>query len=61
MLFFIYISSNHVNIKSVIIDYPKTSHKLSKPIKQDEKFSQVGFGKNSNSPLYTNTKKVKIF
>ena len=40
--------------KSVITEYPKTSHKLSKTIGKDEK---VG----SNSFMYSDTKKVKIF
>ena len=43
-----------VGIKSVIAEHPKTSHKLSKTIRQTEK---VG----SNSFLYSDTKKVKIF
>ena len=53
---------NIVDIKSVIIDYPvKTLHKLSKNIWQSEKVSLVGSGKISNSPLYSETKKVKNF
>ena len=44
---------NIVNIKSVIIEHPKTSHKLSKTIRQTEKVSEVG----SNSSLYSDTKK----
>ena len=40
--------------KSVITEYLKTSHKLSKTIGKDEK---VG----SNSFMYSDTKKVKIF
>ena len=47
-----------VDIKSVTKEHPKTSHKLSKTIRQAEK---VGCGKNSDSPLYSETKKVKIF
>ena len=43
-----------VDIKSVIAEHPKTSHKLSKTIRQTEKVS-------SNSSLYSDTKKVKIF
>ena len=39
-----------VHIKSVIIEHPKTSHKLAKTIGNDEK---VG----SNSYLYSDTKK----
>ena len=42
-----------VYIKSVITEYPKTSHKLSKTIRQDENFS--------NSHLYIETKNKKIF
>ena len=41
---------NIVDIKSVITEHPKTSHKLSKTIRQAEK---VG----SNSSLYSDTKK----
>ena len=44
---------NIVDIKSVITEHPKTSHQLSKPIRQAEK---VG----SNSSLYSDIKKVKI-
>ena len=33
------------DIKSAIIDHPKTSHKLSKTIRQAENVSQVGSGK----------------
>ena len=43
-----------VGIKSVVTEYPKTSHKLSKTIRQTEK---VG----SNSFLYSDTKKWKFF
>ena len=39
---------------------PKTSCKLCKNIRQVEKISQVGFKKSSNSPLYSETKKVKF-
>ena len=42
-----------VYIKSVIIEYPKTSHKLSKTLEQAEKVSQVG----SNTSLYSDKKK----
>ena len=46
---------NIVDIKSVITEHPhKTSHKLFKTIRQAQK---VG----PNSPLYSDTKKVKIF
>ena len=43
--------------KSVITEHPKASHKLSKTIRQAEKVFQV----DSNSSLYSDTKKVKIF
>ena len=43
--------------KSVIIEYPRTWHKLCKAIRQAEKVSQVG----SNSSWYSDTGKVKIF
>ena len=46
---------NIVDIKSVIIEHPKTSHKLSKTIRLAEKVSQVG----CNSSFYRDTKKVK--
>ena len=45
---------NIVDITSIITEHPKTSHKLSKTIRQAEK---VG----SNSSLDSNAKKVKIF
>ena len=45
---------NPVYIKSVIAEYPKTSHKLSRTIRQAGK---VG----SNSFLYSNTKNVENF
>ena len=41
-----------VEIKSIIAEHPKTSHKLSKTIRQAEK---RGF----NIPFYSDTKKVK--
>ena len=51
---------NFVAIKSVIIICPKTLHKLSKVVRQAEKVSQVkGADKNSDSPLYSETKKWK--
>ena len=55
----IFESPNIVNIKSVIIEYPKTSHKLSshKNIRKAEKVSQVG----SNRSLCSDTKKSKHF
>ena len=43
-----------VDIKSILIEYPKTSHKLSKTIGQ-----AINVG--SNSSLYSDTKNVKIF
>ena len=50
------------DIKSVITEHPKTSHKLSKTIRQAEKVSQVsGADKNSDSSLYGKIKKVKVF
>ena len=54
---------NIVDIKSAIIEYPKTFHKLSKAIMHAEKISQVsGASKNSSkSPSYNETKKYKIF
>ena len=48
-----------VDIKSVIIEHPKTWHKLSKTMTQTEKVSPVGFGKGFNSPLDIETKKVR--
>ena len=47
-------NSDIVDMKSVITKHPKTSHKLSKTLRQAEK---VG----SNSSLYRDTKKVKFF
>ena len=52
---------NNVDIKSVIIEHPKTFPKLSKTIRQAEKVPQIDSGKISNSPLYSETKKVKTF
>ena len=45
-------NTNIVNIKQVIIEHSKTSHNLSKTIRQAKK---VG----SNSSLYSDTKTVK--
>ena len=42
---------NIVDIKSVIIEHPKTSHKLTPTIRQAKKVCQVGFCKSSNSSL----------
>ena len=45
-------------MKSDTIKHSKTSHKLSKTVRQGEKSSQVvGPGKNSFIPLYSDTKK----
>ena len=41
-------------MKSINIEHSKTSHKLSKTIRQAEKL-------DSNSSLYSDTKKVKFF
>ena len=46
--------SNVADIKAAITEHPKTSHKLSKTIRQAEK---VG----SNSSLFSNTRKRGIF
>ena len=44
------------------MEHPKTSHKLSKTIRQAEKIFQVGSVKKvSDSPLYSQTKKAKTF
>ena len=48
---------NIVDIKSVIIEYPKTSYKLSKIIIQTETFSRVGFVRS----VYYDTKKWLFF
>ena len=49
---------NIVDIKPAIMKYPKTSHKLCKAIRQTENDSQVsGASKNSDNPLYSETKK----
>ena len=45
--------STTVDIKSVTIEHPKTSHKLSKAIRQGEKKSYAGSCKSCNSPLYS--------
>ena len=47
-------NSDIIDIKSVITKHPITLHKLSKTIRQ---FEEVG----SNSSLYSDIKKVKIF
>ena len=52
---------NIVDIKSAIIEHTKTTRKLTKPIRQTEKVSQIiGPGKNSNKPSYSKTKKGEI-
>ena len=48
----IFENPNIVDIKSIITEHPKISHKLSKTIRQAKK---VGF----NSPLYSDTKKCE--
>ena len=35
-------------------------HRTPKTMKKAEKFSQVGFGKNPDSPLYSTTKSAKF-
>ena len=46
---------NIFDIKLVTVKHAKTSCTLSKTIRQDEKVFQVGLGKNSDSPLYSET------
>ena len=48
----IFENPNIVDIKSIITEHPKISHKLSKTIRLAKK---VGF----NSPLYSDTKKCE--
>ena len=49
---------NIVDIRSAIIKHPKTSHKLSKSIKQAKKVSQVsGAGKDFERTLYSEASK----
>ena len=45
---------NIFDIKSIITEHSKTSHKLSKTIRQTKKI-------DSDSSLYSDIKKVKIF
>ena len=52
---------NIPDIKSVTVEHTNVSRKLSKTIKQTEKVSQAGSGKSYNSPLYSETKKLKMF
>lgn len=48
-------------IKTVFVEHPKTIYKLSKTIWQAEKVSQeISANKNSTSPLYRETKKLKM-
>ena len=53
------IPENHniIDIKSVHIEHSKTSHKLSKTKRQAKKVFQEGAGKNSYSPLCSETTK----
>lgn len=52
---------NIVVIESVPMEHRITSRKLSKTIGKTEKISQVSeTGKNSDSPLYSETKEVKF-
>ena len=51
----------NIKLKSVNIEHPKTSYKLTKTIKQAEKVSEINSsGKNFNSPLYSDTTKCVI-
>ena len=47
-------NSNTVDMKSIITENPKTSHKVSQTIRQATKIG-------SNSPLYKDTKKSEFF
>ena len=49
-------NSNIVDTKLVIIEHPETSRKLPKTIRKAGKVFEVGSGKISNSPLYSETK-----
>ena len=54
-------NTNIFSIKIVFVELPKTIYKLSKTIWQAEKVSQeIGANKNSSSPLYSETKKMKM-
>ena len=57
----IFETPNIVDIKSVIVEHPRTSHKSSKTTRQTEKVSLVDSGKSSNSSLYSDTKISKNF
>ena len=50
-----------VDIKLVILEHLKTSHKLPEAITQAEKIPEPDARENSNSPLYSDTKKWKCF
>ena len=43
-------------MKSVLIENPKTSYKLSKTIRQGEKVSQLDSSKSSDTTTYSNRK-----
>lgn len=48
-------------IKTVFVEHPETIYKLTKTIWQAKKVSQeIGANKNSTSPLYRETKKMKM-
>ena len=53
---------NIVNIKSVITEHPKTSHKLSKTIREAEKVgsNSLWYKKSENIKKKNNIKNVKI-
>ena len=48
-------------MKSVIMEHPKTSHKLSQNVRKDERLPKQALEKNCNIPLYKETKKKKNF
>ena len=52
---------NIIDIKLVIIEHPKSCHKLSKTIRQAKKVSQAGACKKSNSLSNSETKKSRKF
>ena len=54
-------SPNIIDVKSVTIEHPKTSHKLSKTIRQGIKGSQVAGSGKSSSPLYSKATKLEFF
>ena len=48
----------NIKLKSVNIEHPKTSYKITKTTKQAEKVSEINSsGKNFNSALYSDTTK----